>query len=126
MIEQPAVVMRPGLGALLAQFGLHLQLLRVEWEQEKYRYRQMLTALLVGLSLFLCTLLCLIVLVITLGWDTPYRLHSIGLLLVLFGSGTLFAWYRLSKLLEQGAAAFADSRQEIAADIALLRNFLNE
>lgn len=121
----PFVVMRPGLSAFLAQFSLHLQLLRVEWEQEKYRQRQMLTALLFGISFFLCTLLCLSVLVIAVGWDTPYRLPSVSLLLVVFGCGSFVFWTRLSKLMAQGTDAFADSRQEFAADFALLRQWID-
>jgi uncharacterized membrane protein YqjE len=122
MIDLPHVAMRTGLSGIVTLLNLHLQLLLVEWEQEKRRLRQMLFTLLFGLSLFLCTLLCVIALVITLSWETAYRLQSIGLLVVIFGGGAFFAWYRLSKLHKQGADSFADSSEEFAADIASLRN----
>lgn len=120
----PDLVMQPNLQAVLAQFSLHLQLLQVEWEEEKSRLQKMLILLCVGFSLFLCTLISMSVLVLTLSWDTSYRLSSMVVLLILFASSTGLVYYCLQKIMAQKGQAFNDSRKEFAADFALLKLWL--
>lgn len=121
----PQDVPQSDIGKLLSQFSLHLQLLQVEFQEEMQRLWQMHLFLLLCLSLFVCTMFSLALLVISLSWDTPYRVPSIGLLLMLFGCGTGFTFFRLKVIQKRGAEAFVDSRQEFAADFALLKNRLH-
>ncbi|MGJ8689234.1 MAG: phage holin family protein [Gammaproteobacteria bacterium] len=124
MSETPELVMQANLQAVLAQFSLHLQLLQVEWEQEKSRLQKMLVLLCIGFTLFLCTLLSLAALVLVLSWDTSFRVLSIAMLLGFFAISTALVAYYLQKMSTQKQKAFDDSRKEFAADFALLKQWL--
>ena len=124
MSETPELVMQANLQAVLAQFSLHLQLLQVEWEQEKSRLQKMLVLLCIGFTLFLCTLLSLAALVLVLSWDTSFRVLSIAMLLGVFAISTALVAYYLQKISTQKQKAFDDSRKEFAADFALLKQWL--
>lgn len=125
MIVPPLAELQPGLRAVMSQGKLHLQLVQVEWLEEKRRLRQMLMLLIIGFCMFLCTLLGMSALVLALTWETPYRLHSIGSLCLFFAVGSAIAFYRFQENGKQAANAFADSRREIAADLALFRNWMD-
>jgi len=124
MSETPELVMQANLQAVLAQFSLHLQLLQVEWEQEKSRLQKMLVLLCIGFTLFLCTLLSMAALVLMLSWDTSFRLLSLIGILAVFALSTGVVAYYLQKLSAQKQKAFDDSRKEFAADFALLKQWL--
>src|SRR5690606_34530550 len=116
---------RSGAGALLAQGTLHAQLLQVEWAAEKLRLRDMLLALLTGAAFLICSLLSAGALLLTLSWDTRYRTAAMVLLLLLYCLGAAVAWHRFQVLAARGSLAFADTREELAADIDLIRSRLS-
>jgi len=108
-------------GALFSQALLHGQLAGVEWEEEKDRLLRMLAVTLLGFACLLCTLLFAGGLALATTWDTIYRVPTLATLVILFGSGTVTAWRRFQGWAALGTQSFAASREELAADSALLR-----
>lgn len=117
-------ILRSAGGPLFAQTALHAALARVEWAEEKRRLLRMLLFALLGFAFLLCTLLFAGVLVLAVSWETDFRIPALMLLVALFGLGVHLAWKRFQLLSAQGEQAFAATREEIAADIALLRSKL--
>ncbi len=117
-------ILRSAGSALFAQASLHGQLARVEWAEEKSRLLQMLVFGLLGFAGLLCVLLAAGALVLALSWDTPYRIAAAVALLAVYGLIAGFAWVRLKTLSARGNQAFAATREELAADIALLKSNL--
>jgi len=111
-------------GALIAQLALHVQLARVEWAQEKRRLSRMLVVMLLGSACVLCVMLLVCVLALALSWDTAYRVPCVVALIAVYGLGVELARRRFLVLLAQGASSFAATREEIDADITLLRSML--
>lgn len=107
--------------ALLTQAQLHGQLVDIEWQEEKHRLLRMLAITLLGFGCLLCTLLFAGGLALAATWETPYRVPTLAALVILFGSGTVAAWRRLQAQAALGRQSFAASREELAADIALLK-----
>lgn len=118
-------IVRSGAGALLAQGSLHLQLIQVEWALEKLRFKRMIKLVLVGVSMFICSLLSVGALVMMISWDTEYKVTAAVVLVGLYSIGAVIAYICLQHEEAKGSTAFADSRSEIAADIALLRDRLS-
>lgn len=117
-----ASILRSGADALLAQGSLHLQLLQVEWELEKLRYRRIAFLLLFGVPLLMCSMLAAGMLVMVFSWNTPFQYVAACLLVLFYSAGAFIAFYRLRQETAPGNSAFAETRREVAADIALLRD----
>ena len=115
-------IMRSAGGALIVQAGLHAQLARVEWAEEKIRLLKMLLLTLLGFACVLCVMLLTGALLLALSWNTPYRVEVALLLLAVYALGALVAWRRFQVLSQRSSQAFAATREEIAADIALIRS----
>jgi len=119
-----ARIMRAAGGALWTQATLHGELARIEWAVEKQRLQRRLSLLAVGFALGACALLALGALALVLAWDTPWRVTvAVALPLVYGGLAALVAW-RLRVDAANSGPAFAATRQELAADLALLRSRL--
>jgi uncharacterized membrane protein YqjE len=117
-------ILRSAGSSLLTQAGLHGQLARVEWAAEKNRITGLLiAALVVGIGV-LCTLLMAGALVLAFIWDTSYRVPAACGLVLFYAACAGFAWLRFKALTARGGAAFAGTREEIAADLALIRSRL--
>ena len=84
----------------------------------------MLLTSLLGFACLLCSLLFIGALVLALTWDTALRVPSALLLVTIYLTGFGFAWHRLQGLSARSALAFAATREELAADAALLRSKL--
>ena len=110
--------------ALCAQIGLHGQLARVEWTEEKNRLLMMLTFTLLGFTCLLCGMLFAGVLVLALSWETTYRITAVLALITVYGMGAGIAWHNFHTLSARGVTAFAASREELAADIAMIKSYL--
>lgn len=110
--------------ALSTQAALHGKLAQVEWEEEKNRLINVAITMLVGFVCALCMMIFIGVLVLALTWDTAYRVHACVAILVVFGIGLSIAIYRLKELFARGRYAFAATREELAADIALIKSKL--
>ena len=79
---------------------------------------------LLGFAGLLCVMLAAGALVLAFSWDTPYRIAAAIALLAAYGLVAGFAWIRLKALSAQGSQAFTATREELAADIALLKSNL--
>ncbi len=117
-------VVRSASSALLAQATLHAQLAQVEWEEEKQRLAKMLIFTLMGFACFLCLLFFVGAFLLTLSWDTEFRIPVFIALIFCYLLALLWAGFKLSLLAEQGRNSFAGTRAEIAADIALIKSAL--
>jgi uncharacterized membrane protein YqjE len=117
-------ILRSAGGALLTQIGLHGRLAEIEWKEQKLRLVQMLLFVLLGFTCLLCVMLFAGVLVLALSWDTSYRVLSVLVLLAAYGAATGFAWQRFQTLAARSNEAFAATRAELAADIALFKSKL--
>jgi uncharacterized membrane protein YqjE len=117
-------VLRSAGGALFAQLGLHGQLARAEWAAEKDRLLKMVVFALFGFVCGLCILFFSGALVLAYSWETAYRLHAIVALIVTYGLGIAIAWYRFQALSSLSSQAFAATREEISADIAMIKSKL--
>ena len=114
-------VARSAGGALLTQAGLHAELLGEAWLEEKDRLRGMAVGVVLGFACFLCTLLALGALALALWWETSARIPVMVALLILYGLGTAFAVRSLQRHSRTRNESLAASREEIAADLRLLR-----
>ena len=117
-------LLRSAGGALISQATLHGQLARVEWAEEKLRLKNMIIAALSGFACLLSFMIFLGVLVMALSWDTQYRIAAVAILTAVYGFAGLMAWRRLDALSALSGQAFAATREEIAADIALIKSKL--
>jgi len=109
---------------LFAQAALYGQLARVEWAEEKNRLMKMLVIALLGFASLLCVMLFLGALLLAYSWETEYRIPAVMALIAVFGLAAGIAWRRLQALSAQSSQAFAATREELAADLALLKSKL--
>lgn len=117
-------VLRAASAAMFDQLLLYTELVRVEWTEEKRRLLQMW---LTGLFGFACLLSCMLftgALVLAVAWDSAWRIPSALLLVALYLTGFGLAWHRFHALAARSALAFAATREELAADVELLRSKL--
>lgn len=117
-------LMRSAGGALFAQAALHSQLASVEWAEEKTRLTNMAIAGLSGFVFLLCFMIFISVLVMAFTWETQYRIASVAVMTAIYAVGAFFAFQRFIKLAALSSQAFAATRKEIAADIALIKSRL--
>lgn len=110
--------------ALFAQAALHEQLARVEWREEKSRLLQMLIVILLGFAFLLCGLLVTSGALLAWSWTTPYRLAVVLGLIAFFVVAIAIAWHRVKVLSARSSQTFAATREELAADIALIKSHL--
>lgn len=108
-------------GALLTQAGLHGQLARLELAEEKTRLHRMLITGLLGFASLLSSMIFIGILVMATTWDTVYRIPAIIAVVAVYGLTTGLAWRRLRSLSALGKDAFTATREEFAADMAMLR-----
>lgn len=116
--------LRAASDALFAQAMLYGQLLRVEWAEEKNRLRNLLLVTLLGFACLLCLMLFAGGLLLAFSWESAYRIPSLFALMCLYGAGVALAGFHFQKLSALGSQAFAATREEIAADLALLKSKL--
>jgi uncharacterized membrane protein YqjE len=107
---------------LFVQLALHGQLLRIELAEERNRLLKMVAATLVCFIGLLCTLILAGVVALAFTWDTPYRIPAAIAVVGVFVLVTGLAWWRLRVLSALGSQSFAATREEIAADLPLLRS----
>jgi len=117
-------ILRHAGGALFAQASLHGQMARVEWAEEKNRLLWMLVVALVGFSCLLCLMLFIGVLVLALSWQTAYQIPAMIALVAVYGFGTAIACWRFQILSALSSNTFAVTREELAADIAMIKSKL--
>lgn len=117
-------LLRTAGGAMFDQAVLHGRLARIEMEEEKHRLTRLLVIVLLGFACLLCVMLFAGGTVLAAAWDTGYRMHvAIGLIL-LNAVGVVIAWRRFQAWSALSGNVFAASREELAADAALLKSSL--
>lgn len=109
---------------VLMQLELHGRLANIEWQQEKKRLQQWALYGVFSIVFVFCALFFAGFVVLALSWATPYRWQAITALVIFYGAGALFCYLRCQYYAAQGASAFAATRAELAADIALIRSQL--
>lgn len=109
---------------VLTRLELHGQLVSVEWAEERQRLQQLLAISLLGFIFLFCTLLFVGIFAIALTWASDYRIHTIAAMLVLYTVGFGVCAYRIACLAARSSATFAATREEVAADLALIRSQL--
>jgi uncharacterized membrane protein YqjE len=109
---------------IIERLELHGKLIGVEWAEEKQRLAQLLVILLLGMSCMFCLILFVGVLTVALGWATEYRIITIAIMLSLYAACLALCAYRFRVLVLRGAHAFVAAREEIGADLALIRSQL--
>ena len=114
-------LLRSAGGALFAQAALHGQLARVEWAEEKIRLTRIIIAAILLLVSAFCLLLLGSMVVLALSWNTPYQLAAIAGVLLFYFILFVVAMFVLKQQVALGALSFAATREEIAADIAMLK-----
>lgn len=117
-------LLRSAGSALSGQAALHGQLMRVEWEEEKSRLLQMLAMMILAFICGLCIFIFIGVLALAASWDTAYRVHSLVALIVVYALGVGLAYYKIRQLAARSSQAFIATREELAADIALIKSKL--
>lgn len=116
--------LRSAANIVLTRLELHVQLVCVEWAEERQRLVQLAAVSLLGFIFLFCTILFIGFLAIALSWGTDYRIHVIGAMLALYAVGFCLCAYRFNLLAARSAATFAATREEVAADLALIRSQL--
>lgn len=109
---------------VLARLELHGQLVSVEWAEERQRLQQLFAVSLLGFIFLLCAFLFIGFFVVALAWASDYRLHAIAAMLVFYIVGCCVCVYRVVSLAARSSASFAATREEVAADLALIRSQL--
>ena len=117
-------ILRSASAALLAQGSLHLRLAQVEWISEKARLARMLAMAALAFTGVLCAMLFAGGLALAIGWDSGYRLYWLVGVIAAYAAVAAIAWHKLGQLSAQGSSAFQATREELAADIAMLRSRL--
>ncbi len=109
---------------MFAQANLHGQLARVEWAEEKNRLFRMLVVTLLGFACLVCGMLFVGALVLAISWETSYRIPALLALIAVYGAEYGIAWRRFQALSAFSSQAFAATREELAAGMALLKSKL--
>lgn len=117
-------ILRSAGSALFAQAALHGQLARIEWAEEKARLLKLLVTAMLGMACLLCAMLFVGVLVLAVSWETDYRIHAVVALIAFYGVGIVVAVHCMQTLAALGERSFAATREELAADIELIRSQL--
>lgn len=117
-------ILRSAGSALFAQAALHGKLARVEWAEEKSRLLRLAATAVLGFACLLCVMLFAGVLVLAISWDTVYRIPAVMAVVAVYAIGCGIAWHKLQELAALGERAFAATREEIAADLEMLKSRL--
>lgn len=119
-----ARVLRAAGGALWDQARLHGELARIEWLVEQRRLARCAVLALAVVVMAACACAALGAMALALAWDTPWRpLVAITLPLGYAGLAVLVL-RRLRAAWRRTGPAFAATREELAADLDLLRSRL--
>ncbi len=117
-------LLRSAGGAFIAQAGLHAELARVEWAEEKIRIKRTAIAGFIGFISAQCLLMSLGLIALVSSWRTPYEVPVMAAVLLGYLAICVIALYAMTNQSAFSAKTFAVTRQEISADLAMLRSTL--
>ena len=104
------------LASIVAHLHSRLALFSTEFAEEKLRLTTLLYSALTALFFILMTLILVLLFVIAAFWDTPYRLHAIGGLTLLFLIGAGMTWRSVRAQLHSRPRLFEASLTELYKD----------
>lgn len=106
--------------SLVSHLHTRLQLFATEFAEEKLRLTSLLFGAILALFFIFMTLVLAVLFVIAAYWDTPYRLHAVAILAVLFlaGAGIFGSMVRAKlksrpRLFEASLAELYKDRQQL-------------
>lgn len=108
--------------SLLTQAGFYGELIMVEWAVERRRLLTLLIATLVGMVFLHCVLLAIGALLVAATWGTPWCAPTAVAVLAGYALGLGLAWHRFNETIARSSSAFVATREELAADLAVLRS----
>jgi uncharacterized membrane protein YqjE len=101
---------------LVAQLRNRLELLSVEWQEEKLRIRNLLLSLLLLLFFVQLAIVMVIIALVVAYWETPARIPIIWFGAALFGGAAYLSWRALRATITDTTQAFRDTVDQIKAD----------
>ena len=104
------------LASLVAHLHTRFALLSTVFAEEKLRLTTLFYSALTALFFFFMTLILVLLFVIAAYWDTPYRLHAIGALTLLFLTGAGIAFGAVRAQLQSRPRLFEASLTELYQD----------
>jgi len=104
------------LSSIVTHLHSRLALFSTEFAEEKLRLTTLLYSALTALFFFFMTLILALLFVIAAFWDTPYRLHAIGGLTLLFLIGAGMTWSSVRAQLQSRPRLFEASLAELYKD----------
>ena len=109
------------LGAALVALGrIKLELIALDWQDEKARLAQLLLLATLGSLLVGFALIALAITLTVALWDTPYRLLALIVTTLLLGAAALASVWRIATLLRT-PSPLATTVRELRRDEATLR-----
>jgi uncharacterized membrane protein YqjE len=102
--------------SLVTHLHTRLQLFATEFAEEKLRQTSLLFGAIVALLFTFMTLVLAVLFVIAVYWDTPYRLHAVAFLAVLFLAGAVISGGMVRAELKAKPRLFEASLAELYKD----------
>jgi len=102
--------------SFVSHLHTRLQLFATEYAEEKLRLASLLFSALSALFLLFVAIILAVLFVIVAAWDTPYRLHAVGGLTLLFLMGAGIFWSSVRAKLESKPRLFQASLAELYKD----------
>ena len=102
--------------SVVAHLHTRLALFSTELAEEKLRLLTLFYGALTALFFFFTAIVLALLFVIAVYWDTPYRLHAIAVLAILFLSIAVVAWSRVRVQLASSPRLFETSLGELYKD----------
>lgn len=102
--------------SLVSHLHTRLELFATEFAEEKLRLTSLLLNVLLALCFFFAAIIFAALFVIAAAWDTPYRLHAVGGLTLLFLAGAGIFWGIVRAKLQSRPRLFEASLAEIYKD----------
>ena len=102
--------------SLVSHLYTRLELFATELAEEKLRLTSLLVSIVSALFFLFLAILLAAVFVIVIYWDTPYRLHAIGGLTLLFLLGAGIFWSMVLTKIKSKPRLFRASLAELYKD----------
>ncbi len=102
--------------SLVSHLHTRLELFATEFAEEKLRLTSLLFSALLALFFFFVAIIFAALFVIAAAWDTPYRLHAVGGLTLLFLAGAGISWGIVRAKLRSKPRLFQASLAELYKD----------
>jgi uncharacterized membrane protein YqjE len=117
-------VARSAGGMLLEHAALTAELAQSDWQEEQSRLKRLLFSILLYTLLLGLVLLHVSALVMMLAWNTPYRVHAVAGMLLIWSVALLLVRRRLQRISAEGDGRFNASREELRKTLHMLRQHL--